>query len=160
MTSFTLTTRHEDQTMALGHRLGQLSSAGDIFLFHGELGTGKTCLIRGIAAGLGAPGHASSPSFVIVRHYQGRLTLHHMDLYRLERLEEIEDLGLDEYLYGDGVCAIEWAERASHLLPHNHLDISLYYVPSEEQARTIELSALGERHTSLLQELSSIAALQ
>ncbi|MBN1856416.1 MAG: tRNA (adenosine(37)-N6)-threonylcarbamoyltransferase complex ATPase subunit type 1 TsaE [Dehalococcoidia bacterium] len=160
MNALTLTTRHEDQTVALGHRLGELASVGDVFLLHGELGAGKTCLIRGIAEGLGVSGRAFSPSFVLVRQYRGRLTLYHMDFYRLERPEEVEDLGVEEYLYGDGVCAIEWAERASGLLPHACLEISLYYVSAEEQARTIKFAAYGERYTSLLQELSSVAAQQ
>ena len=158
MTELTLTTRHEDQTAALGHLLGQLSLPGDVFLLHGELGAGKTCLIRGIAAGLEVSGHAFSPSFVLVREYHGRLTLYHMDFYRLGRPEEVEGLGIDDYLYGDGVCAIEWAERAGGLLPQNHLALSLYYVPSEESARTIQLSGYGERYTSLLQQLSTSTA--
>ncbi len=158
MTELTLTTRHEDQTAALGHLLGQLSLPEDVFLLHGELGAGKTCLIRGIAAGLEVSGHAFSPSFVLVREYHGRLTLYHMDFYRLGRPKEVEDLGIDDYLYGDGVCAIEWAERAAGLLPQNHLALSLYYVLSEESVRTIQLSAYGKRYTSLLQQISTSTA--
>jgi len=157
MTTLTLETHREEQTVALGHRLGQLSQAGDLYLLSGELGAGKTCLVRGIAAGLGVSGHAFSPSFVLMRQYPGRLPLYHMDFYRLERLAEIADLGLDDYLYGDGVCAIEWAERASGLLPEEHLWFSLHYVPSDEQARTIQITAAGKRNEQLLEHISESA---
>ena len=143
--------------MALGQRLGQLSQAGDLFLLSGELGAGKTCLIQGLAAGLGVAGHAFSPSFVLVRQYPGRLPLFHMDFYRLDRPAEIADLGLEDYLYGDGVCAIEWAERAGGLLPDEHLWFTLNYVPSDEQARTIQVTAAGERYEQLLERVSESA---
>ena len=143
--------------MALGQRLGQLSQAGDLFLLSGELGAGKTCLIQGLAAGLGVSGHAFSPSFVLVRQYPGRLPLFHMDFYRLDRPAEIADLGLEDYLYGDGVCAIEWAERAGGLLHGEHLWFTLNYVPSDEQARTIQVTAAGERYEQLLERVSESA---
>ena len=157
MTTLTLRTRHEEQTVALGHRLGELSEAGDLFLLSGELGTGKTCLIRGLAAGLGVSVRAFSPSFVLVRQYQGRLLLYHMDFYRLEQPAEIADLGIDDYVYGDGVCAIEWAERARGLLPDEHLSLTLHYVPSDEQTRTIRITAEGERYEELLEKVSRSA---
>ena len=157
MTTLTLETHREEQTVALGHRLGQLSQAGDLFLLSGELGAGKTCLVRGIAAGLGVSGHAFSPSFVLVRQYPGRLPLYHMDFYRLEQPAEIADLGLDDYLFGDGVCAIEWAERACDLLPDEHLWLGLHYVPSDEEARTIQITAAGERYEQLIEKLSETA---
>ncbi len=157
MTTLTLQTHCEEQTVALGHRLGALSQAGDLFLLSGELGTGKTCLVRGIAAGLGVSVRAFSPSFVLVRQYPGRLLLYHMDFYRLDQLAEIADLGLEDYLYSDGVCAIEWAERAQGLLPDEHLRFALRYIPSDEQARTIQITAEGERYEELLEEVSRSA---
>jgi len=157
MTTLTLQTHREEQTVALGHRLGALSQAGDLFLLSGELGTGKTCLVRGIAAGLGASVRAFSPSFVLVRQYPGRLLLYHMDFYRLDQLAEIADLGLEDYLYGDGVCAIEWADRAQGLLPDEHLGLTLCYAPPDEQARTIQITAEGERYEELLEEVSRSA---
>lgn len=157
MTTLTLQTHREEQTVALGHRLGQLSQPGDLFLLSGELGAGKTCLVRGIAAGLGVSGHTFSPSFVLVRQYPGRLPLCHMDFYRLERPAEIADLGLEDYLYGDGVCAIEWAERACGLLPDEHLWFALHYVPSDEQTRTVRIAAAGEHYEQLLEKVSESA---
>lgn len=152
MKSITVHTTTEEQTVALGRRLGEMASAGDVFLLSGELGTGKTCLVRGIAKGMGVSDYASSPSFVIIRQYQGRLTLYHMDFYRLERPEEIADLGIDEYLNGEGVCAVEWAERASGLLPAEHLHIALSYAALEGQ-RSIVLSAAGSRYGTIVDRL-------
>ena len=143
----------ENDTVDLGRRLGALAAAGDVFLLSGELGAGKTCFIRGIAAGLGVTEYAFSPSFVLVREYRGRLDLFHMDFYRLEQPGEIAELGLDEYLYGGGVCAIEWAERATGLLPDEHLLIELAYAPATQENRAVRLTAEGPRYEALLQEL-------
>src|SRR3989304_2198922 len=99
------------QTRRIGARLGKLAASGDVVLLVGALGTGKTCFTQGVAQGLGINEYTSSPSFVLVREYRGRLPLYHIDLYRLERIEEIDQLGLDDYLYGNGVCVGEWAER-------------------------------------------------
>jgi len=151
-------TSGEEQTVALGHQLGALSAGGDVFLLCGELGAGKTCLIRGIATGLGVAEYAFSPSFVLVREYRGRLTLYHMDFYRLEQLQEVAELGIEEYLFGDGVCAIEWAERATGLLPEEHLRIELAYVPDAMEQRGIRLSAAGARYETLLEQLVEAAA--
>ena len=102
-----LTSHSPEQTQLLGSYLGELAQSGDILLLVGDLGTGKTCLIQGIAKGLGIKEYAFSPSFVIVREYHGRLPLYHVDLYRLDHIEEIASLGLEEYLSSQGICAIE-----------------------------------------------------
>src|SRR3972149_1751996 len=107
MTHLETTSHSLGRTRSIGMRLGGLAVSGDVILLTGELGTGKTCLTQGIAWGLGIEDYASSPSFVLVREYRGRLPLYHVDFYRLERLEEIAGLGLDDYLYGNGVCVIE-----------------------------------------------------
>lgn len=143
----------EENTARIGRRLGELACSGDLFLLFGELGTGKTALIRGIAAGLDVSEHAFSPSFVLVREYEGRLPLFHMDFYRLEQPDEVNSLGLDEYLLGDGICAIEWAERAEGLLPFEHLAIHLYYRPERADDRTIHFYAHGPRHEALLRQI-------
>jgi tRNA threonylcarbamoyladenosine biosynthesis protein TsaE len=143
----------EAHTQALGRRIGELSVAGDVFLFCGELGAGKTCLIRGIATGLGVTEHAFSPSFVLIREYRGRLTLFHMDFYRLEQPGEVADLGVEDYLEGEGVCAIEWAERAAGLLPEQHLLVELMYIPGAIDQRRVRLTAEGRRYVFLLHEL-------
>jgi tRNA threonylcarbamoyladenosine biosynthesis protein TsaE len=146
-----ITSRSPDDTVKLGRKIGKLAIAGDIFLLSGILGAGKTCLTQGIAYGLGIDEYTLSPSFVLVRELYGRLTLYHMDLYRLEKLEEIADLGLDDYLYGKGVCAIEWADRGLPLFPEEHLFIGINYKGDNE--RQITLKAYGQRYNELLDKL-------
>ena len=106
-----IVTRNEEETSAEGERLAARLTAGDVVLLRGELGAGKTALVRGIARGLGAPPDAvSSPTFTLVQEYRGRVVLYHVDLYRLKPVE-VADLGLDELMESGGVVAIEWAER-------------------------------------------------
>jgi len=101
----------EEETSAAGERLASSLRSGDVVLLYGELGAGKTAFVRGLAHGLGAdPGEVSSPTFTLVQEYPGRLTLYHVDLYRLEP-REVADIGLEEIVLGDGIVAIEWAER-------------------------------------------------
>lgn len=145
--------RSPEETRSLGMRLGELAQAGDVFLLTGNLGSGKTCLTQGIAWGLGIKEYAFSPSFVIIREYHGRLTLYHIDFYRLDRIEEIADLGLDEYLYGQGVCAVEWADKGKVLMPKEHLLINLSYISDTERAVSFEPK--GHRYTELLKSLDS-----
>lgn len=145
--------RSPEQTQLLGRYLGELACKGDLFLLAGALGTGKTCLVQGIARGLGVKEHAFSPSFVIVREYHGRLPLYHIDLYRLDRVQEIANLGLEDYLGGNGVCVIEWADKGLPLLPQDNLHITLRYVPNAEAERTILLKAQGRRYCELLEQL-------
>jgi tRNA threonylcarbamoyladenosine biosynthesis protein TsaE len=104
-------TSSEEETSAAGERLGETLRGGDVVLLHGDLGAGKTAFVRGLARGLGAdPSEVSSPTFTLIQEYRGRVTLFHVDLYRLEE-REVDDLGLEELVLGDGVVAIEWAER-------------------------------------------------
>jgi tRNA threonylcarbamoyladenosine biosynthesis protein TsaE len=111
MPSDIILTRGEDQTSAAGERLAAGLKAGDVVLLYGDLGAGKTAFVRGLASGLGAaPEEVSSPTFTLVQEYHGRVPLYHVDLYRLEP-REVDDLGLEELVLGDGVVAIEWAER-------------------------------------------------
>ena len=101
----------EHETSDAGARLGATLAGGEVVLLYGELGAGKTAFVRGLARGIGAaPDEVSSPTFTLIQEYRGRLTLYHVDLYRL-RPEEIGDLGLDEMVGGDGIVAIEWANR-------------------------------------------------
>lgn len=153
-----LNSHSPEQTQRLGDNLGRLAQRGDIFLLTGDLGTGKTCLVQGIAHGLGIEEYAFSPSFVIVREYHGRLPLYHVDLYRLDCIEEIADLGLNDYLYGDGVCVVEWAEKGIELLPPENLLIQLYYVPDCDTDRAISLKAEGKRYLDLIERVQSVLA--
>ena len=111
LASSIITTQSEDETSAAGEQLGSALAGGDVVLLYGDLGAGKTAFVRGLALGLGAPAsEVSSPTFTLVQEYRGRVTLYHVDLYRLEP-KEVDDLGLEELVLGDGVVAIEWAER-------------------------------------------------
>jgi len=139
------------ETQGLGTRIGELCRPGDIFLLVGRLGAGKTCLTQGIAWGLGIKEHAVSPSFVVVRELYGRLPLYHIDLYRLDRIEEIVDLGLDDYLYGRGVCVVEWADKGLSVLPGEHLLIEISYLAQDE--RRLELKPGGSRYLEMLGQL-------
>ncbi|MCM2265805.1 MAG: tRNA (adenosine(37)-N6)-threonylcarbamoyltransferase complex ATPase subunit type 1 TsaE [Desulfuromonadales bacterium] len=107
------------ETRALGRRLGQLARPGLVVLLAGELGAGKTCFAQGVAEGLGVPvdSPVTSPSYTLLNIHQGRLPLHHFDLYRLTTVEDLEDLGYDEIAEGGGVTLVEWADRLSTPLP-------------------------------------------
>jgi tRNA threonylcarbamoyladenosine biosynthesis protein TsaE len=140
-----------EQTQKFGVRLGELALPGDIFLLVGGLGAGKTCLTQGIAWGLDIKEYAVSPSFVVIRELHGRLPLYHIDFYRLDHLEEIAQLGLDDYLYGNGVCVVEWAEKGVGLLPQEHLLIEMSYLADTE--RSLKLKPSGKRYRQIVAQL-------
>ena len=140
-----------EETQRIGVCLGRLAQPGDVFLLVGELEAGKTCLTQGIAWGLDIKDYALSPSFVIMRELYGRLPLYHIDLFRLDAPAEIEDLGLDDYLYGSGVCVVEWAEKGLELLPPEHLLIKLDF--RDDTQRSLHLKPNGKRYQELLESL-------
>ncbi len=144
-----------EQTQRFGTRIGELSLPGDILLLIGALGTGKTCLTQGIAWGLGIKEYAVSPSFVIVRELYGRLPLYHIDLYRLEHIEEIVELGLDDYLYGSGVCVVEWAGKGLNVLPTEHLLIQISFLSDSE--RIFQLKPSGKHYLEILAQLKNLS---
>ena len=148
-----LTSHSPEQTQRLGVTIGELALPGDIFLLVGRLGAGKTCLTQGIAWGLGIKEYAVSPSFTIVRELYGRLPLYHIDLYRLDHIEEIAELGLDDYLYGDGICVVEWAEKGLSVLPEEHLLIQISYLSDNE--RSFQFKPRGKRYLDLLAKLKA-----
>jgi tRNA threonylcarbamoyladenosine biosynthesis protein TsaE len=145
-------TNSPEETRELGRKIGKLSLPGDIYLLVGQLGAGKTCLTQGIAWGLGIEEYTLSPSFVIMRELHGRLPLYHMDFYRLDSINEIADLGLDDYLYGRGVCVIEWAEKGMDLLPDDHLLMKIRYI--SDSSRSFEFIPQGDRYIELLEQVS------
>jgi tRNA threonylcarbamoyladenosine biosynthesis protein TsaE len=153
MQTLTLNSHSPEQTQLLGSYLGKLARKADVFLLTGELGTGKTCLVQGIARGLDVKEYAFSPSFVILRQYHGRLPLYHIDFYRLDCIEEIADLGLEDYFHGDGVCVVEWAEKGLQIVPHDNLLISIHYAPISQTGRSIRLKPQGDRYNELIKQL-------
>lgn len=119
-------TNSAEETRALGEQLAERLSAGDVVTLEGELGAGKSELARGIARGLGVTETVTSPSFTILNVYEsGRVPLYHFDWYRLESEEELYELGMDEYLGGDGIAVVEWAERCQDAVPENAIRITL-----------------------------------
>lgn len=150
----TLVTTSPDQTAALGTALGRLAQPGDVLLLQGPLGAGKTRLTQGLARGLDVPGEVTSPTFIIVNEYRtGRLPLYHVDLYRIERVDEAVDLGLDEYFFGPGVSVVEWPDRAPAAMPEDVMLIDLEYVAGDESGRSIRLEPYGVRYEALVEEL-------
>ncbi len=135
-----LLTRSEEETRELGRRISSCLREGDILLIRGELGVGKTRLVQGIAAGLGIDEHITSPTFTLIREYQGRLPLYHVDLYRLED-EDFHSLGLEEYLEDDGVICVEWGEKLEGTIHYNHLLVEILW--QDEGTRLVRLQPRG-----------------
>ena len=115
-----------DDTHALGVTLGQQAKPGDVCTLVGDLGVGKTVLTQGIAEGLGITEPVSSPTFTIVQVYEeGRLPFYHFDVYRIGDIEEMEEIGYDDYFFGEGICLIEWAELIRDILPEKRIEITI-----------------------------------
>ena len=112
-----LQSRSAEYTREIGREIGSRARKGEVILLSGDLGSGKTTLTQGVLLGLGSDEFARSPTFVLVNEYNARIPLYHMDLYRLDSFEAIDGLGLDEYLFGDGLCVVEWANKAEGVLP-------------------------------------------
>jgi tRNA threonylcarbamoyladenosine biosynthesis protein TsaE len=147
------------QTHRLGARMGLLLRSGDVICLEGELGTGKTHLVQGIAHGMGIVEPITSPTFTLIAEYQPPKpapTLYHIDMYRLgDAVNEALALGLDDYLTGDGVCVIEWADRIQSALPAERLWISLSHLDTSK--RGIVMRAGGARYDDLLREFKRTA---
>ncbi len=149
--NLTITTHSPEETQRIGAGIGEQARIGDLILLVGDLGTGKTCLTQGIARGLGLPDYTPSPSFVLVREYQGRLNLYHIDFYRLNDIREIAELGMGDYLNGEGICVVEWADRALDLLPPEHLLIRFEYLTGN--GRRLQFEPRGQRYVGLVEQL-------
>ena len=136
-------TRSVEETRALGEELGRdVLVAGDVVILSGELGTGKTALAQGVGRGLEVDGPVVSPTFTLVREYEGRVRLCHVDVFRLERVQELHELGIEEQL-DDSVTLIEWGEVAASALPQDRLEVRLTAGAGPDE-RIIELVLLGE----------------
>ncbi len=115
-----------EDTFALGKKIGQEARPGDLYTLTGDLGTGKTVFTQGVAAGLGIKEPVTSPTFTIVQIYEeGRMPLYHLDIYRIDDISEMEEIGYEDYFYGDGLCIIEWAELIEELLPENRMQVTI-----------------------------------
>lgn len=119
-------TNTPEETYEAGKRLGLAATAGEIYTLSGELGVGKTIFTQGIAAGLGIKEHVNSPTFTIIQIYEeGRLPFYHFDVYRIGEIEEMDEIGYEDYFYGNGLCVIEWAELIKELIPADAKNITI-----------------------------------
>ncbi|WP_409252634.1 tRNA (adenosine(37)-N6)-threonylcarbamoyltransferase complex ATPase subunit type 1 TsaE [Bacillus sp. SCS-153A] len=149
MSTYELVTSSPEQTGEFAGRLGELLQANDVLTLEGDLGAGKTTFTKGLAKGLGVKRNVNSPTFTIIKEYQGRLPLYHMDVYRLD--DSFEDLGFDEYFNGGGVTVVEWAHLIKEQLPDQKLAVTILRKSDEE--RSIILEPAGDRYELLCKEI-------
>ena len=125
-----IVTRSPEETIQLGKELGELLRPGQVVALIGDLGAGKTTLAKGIAAGAGVAdeNEVTSPSFVLVNEYQGRFPIYHADLYRLQDVMEVENLGWEEFIFGEGISLLEWAEKIPGILPEERIEVRIFWV--------------------------------
>jgi tRNA threonylcarbamoyladenosine biosynthesis protein TsaE len=140
-------TKTVEDTIKLGNQIGTYVNPGDILCINGDLGTGKTHLVKGIAEGLGIAESITSPTFNIVNEYYGRLKLYHFDVYRVNDPDEIAALGFDEYIFDNAVSVIEWANFIMELIPKEHIEINIEKLPDSDQNwRRISINCIGDRY--------------
>lgn len=143
-------TKNEDELMAFGKKLGNLLEKNDVLILTGELGAGKTTLTKGLAKGLGINQMIKSPTYTIVREYEGRLPLYHLDVYRIGG--DADSIDLDEFLFGDGVTVIEWGHLLGEDLPSDYLELEIL---KKDEGREIICHAHGQRASRLLERLTN-----
>ncbi len=124
---------NSDETFKLGEIIGKSLNPGSIIALVGDLGAGKTVLVKGIAKGLGVQEEPNSPTYVIMNSYEGRIPLYHFDLYRVSSEDELFGIGYDEYFFGDGVTAVEWADRVQGIFPEHTIKIEITIPESESE---------------------------
>jgi tRNA threonylcarbamoyladenosine biosynthesis protein TsaE len=141
-----------DETLKLGEIIGKSLNPGSIIALVGDLGAGKTVLVKGIAKGLGVDEEPNSPTFVIMNSYEGRIPLYHFDLYRLSDEEELLGIGYDEYFFGNGVAAVEWADRVKEIFPEHtiKIEINILESDSEDSMTKRKIKLEGNRQWVLL----------
>lgn len=148
--TYTIEVNSPEETMAFAEKLARLLKAQDLLTLEGDLGAGKTTFTKGVAKGLGISRMVNSPTFTILKQYEGQLDLNHFDVYRLE--DSDEDIGFDELFESDAVSVVEWAKFIADYLPKERLEINL--VRQAEDRRLIRLHPIGERYESLCKELN------
>jgi tRNA threonylcarbamoyladenosine biosynthesis protein TsaE len=148
-------TKSPSETVRLGKRIGRLLQPREVVALVGELGAGKTQFIKGLAAGvgIGTPTYVSSPSFTLINEYPGEIPFYHVDLFRLEREKDAEELGLEDYFQSGGITAIEWADKILSLLPKELLLIHITY--TGKNTRSLEIIGKGKRLEDLISRLKS-----
>ncbi|MET0629178.1 MAG: tRNA (adenosine(37)-N6)-threonylcarbamoyltransferase complex ATPase subunit type 1 TsaE [Acidimicrobiia bacterium] len=142
MSALVAVTRTAEETLALAMRVGALLRGGDVLALSGDLGAGKTVFAKGVGRALGVSEPVVSPTFTVVREYEGTIRFVHVDVYRLDRIQELHDVGWDDLLDGESVALVEWGERVGALLPIDRLDVRLE-VGDDDERRVVEFVASG-----------------
>lgn len=140
---FTIISHSPDETRELARKLAPILSEGDVINLSGDLGTGKTVFTKGLADGLGIDEPVTSPTFTIIKEYKGRLPLYHFDVYRLADASELDELGVDEYFYGDGISVVEWGDKVEELMPQAHLEVKILRLV-DESFRRLQIIPYGD----------------
>lgn len=147
---FKIYLENEEKTKEIGYKLGKLLTEKSVITLVGDLGAGKTTLTQNIARALEVDDYITSPTFTIVNEYEGKYPLYHFDVYRIGSSDEMYDIGYDEYVYGEGICIIEWANLIDDILPPEYLDIKLNYI---ENSREMILNPIGEKYENIVKNL-------
>ncbi|HHW48539.1 MAG TPA: tRNA (adenosine(37)-N6)-threonylcarbamoyltransferase complex ATPase subunit type 1 TsaE [Clostridiaceae bacterium] len=146
-----------EQTVNVGKRLGQMLKQGDIICLIGDLGAGKTAFTGGIADALGITGYITSPTFTIINEYEGKIPLYHFDVYRIADPEELYELGFDEYIDGDGIVVIEWADLIKEVLPSEYIQVTIEKdTENGENERIITIEFKGGKNEKRLEEIKAL----
>jgi len=155
---FAARTSSPEETRKIGEALGKLLAPGDVVGLMGYLGAGKTVFVQGVAKGLGVKGRITSPTFTLIHEHYGRIPLYHVDVYRLNTPSDVETIGIEDYLYGDGAVLLEWADLVLPILPDERLDVTIRRPDNEndDNVREICISPHGQRYEHMLEELKSI----
>ena len=151
MGKYEIHTASSEETMQVAERLARLFTGGEVLLLEGDLGAGKTTFTKGLAKGLDIKRNVNSPTFTIIKEYNGRLPLYHMDVYRLE--DSDEDLGFDDYFSSEGVSVVEWAQFIEEYLPKERLEVSIFH--QGDNTRKIILKPIGTRYELLCKEITN-----
>ena len=157
--SFELVTHSAQETFEVGSRLGSLLAPGGTVCLEGDLGSGKTCLTQGIGHGMGVTDVITSPTFILINEYVSAhrgTRLYHVDLYRIEREDDLITLGLEDYIYGNGITVIEWAERARDYMPRERLWITLTYL--DPNSRRLRFEAIGAHYEEVVRRIAAPSA--
>lgn len=152
MEKLTFISNSDTKTKKIASLVGKSAFKGMVITLEGDLGAGKTTFTKGLAEGLNIKANVNSPTFVIIKEYSGDLPLYHMDVYRLANSEE--DLGFDEYFFGEGVSVVEWASIVESYLPNNRLDIKIYNI--DENTREINFIAIGDKYKEILKVIKNV----
>jgi tRNA threonylcarbamoyladenosine biosynthesis protein TsaE len=149
-------TKSVDETRELAAALAELARPGDVVLLAGDLGAGKTAFAQGFGRGLGVTGPITSPTFTLARQYEGRLVLHHLDVYRLEQMEEVFDVGLPELLDEDAATLIEWGDAIAPVLPNDYLEVRLTFDQADDEQRSMTFREVGPSWSARTRALAQV----